>query len=190
MEVAIGFVFELIKIFILSCIYASLVLLTLKIIGSYTHGSWCYRVSRNKLQLWLSSGFLISIGLFIFMFTFYGDHGLGDSARIPVGHWREILETNGSLAYIQKEGRGSMLVIDKFLIADDYVYGLTSDVNEHYNGKYFIYDLANNNIKTFEEINGYLNSLIAKNLNETAEYKNFDYHYRQYWHGWRFWILP
>ncbi|RZK54943.1 MAG: hypothetical protein EOO87_09090 [Pedobacter sp.] len=190
MEVMIGFVAELIKISILSCIYAFVAMLIFKIIGSYKHGSWFDRVSRKKLKLWLLSGFFISLGLFIFMFTHYGDHGLGDSARVPIGHWREIQQTNGTLTYIQEDGKVSVLAIDKFVIADDYLYGFISDMNENYNAKYFIYDLVNNNIKTYEEINGYLNFLTTKNLHERTEYKDFNYYYRQYWTGWRFWILP
>ena len=80
------FIFELVKISILGCIYATLTLVTFKIIGRFKPESWFDIVSRKKLRLWFLSGLIASFGLFGFMFTYWGDHGLGDWARIPIGH--------------------------------------------------------------------------------------------------------
>jgi hypothetical protein len=190
MEVLFHFIFELIKISILGCIYATLTIVTFKIIGHYKPDSWFDRVSKKKLRLWFLSGLFISIGLFFFMFTYFGDHGLGDSARVPVGHWRAIQEVNGTQAYIQDEGPVRMIEIDKFVITDDFVYGLTGDANENYDGKFFVYDLANNIVKTFEQEKDYTDFLIKINLDTRPEYKDFSYYYRKYWGGWRFWFLP
>jgi hypothetical protein len=55
-----------------------------EIIGHYKQNSWFNRISK-KLNFWYLSG-RISLGLFIFTFTYYGDHGLGDNAKIPIGH--------------------------------------------------------------------------------------------------------
>ena len=101
MEVLIHLVIELAKISILGCIYATLILIIIKIIANNKPNSWFGRLSRKKLRLWCLSGLFISGGLFFFMFTNFGDHGLGDSARIPVGHWRAIQEVNGTQAYLQ-----------------------------------------------------------------------------------------
>lgn len=188
MEVLLHFIFELLKISILGSIYAFLTLETFKIIGHYNPDSWFDRVSKKKMQLWFISGLIISTTLFIFMFTHYGDHGLGDSARIPLRHQREIQETNGTQAYIQDTGI-SALVLNKFIITNDFVYGLT-DANENYDEKYFVYDLADNSVRTFEQENGYLNFLTAKNLDTRPDYKDFSYYYKQHWSGWRFWTLP
>ena len=76
------FIFELIKISILGCIYASLTLVAFKIIGRYKPDSWFAKASRKKLRLWFLSGLIISVGLFGFMFTYWGDHGLGDSYEL------------------------------------------------------------------------------------------------------------
>lgn len=188
MEAISHFIFELVKISILGCIYATLILLTFKIIAQYKPKSWFDLISREKLRLWFLSWFSTSLALFIFMFTYWGDHGLGDSARIPIGYWRAIEETNGTQAYIQNNGR-SALGIEKFIIADDYVYGLTDDINENYEGKYFVYDLADNKVITFIQENEFLNYLTAHNLNTGLEFKDFSYYYKKYWHGWRFWLL-
>lgn len=186
----IHLIFELIKISILSSIYASLLLLIFKIIANYKPNSWFDKISKKKLKLWLSSGFYIFTLLFFFMFSHFGDHGLGDSARIPIGHGKAIQEVDGIQAYIQDEGPISMIEIDRFKITDDFVYGFISNGNENYEGSYFVYDLMNNSIKTFEEESDYLNLLKTKKLDGNTEYKDFGYYYGQYWNGWRFWLLP
>src|SRR5690554_2919160 len=101
MEALFHFVFELIKIAILVSVYATLILLTFKLIAKYRRGSWFDRVSRNKLKFWLINGIIIFIGLFVFMLTQYGDQGLGDSARMPSGYVREIRGMNGTQSYMQ-----------------------------------------------------------------------------------------
>lgn len=190
MEVLFHFIFELIKILILGCIYATLTLVIFKIIGRCKPNSLFDRVSKNKLRFWFLSGLSISVGLFYFMFTYYGDHGLGDSARVPIGHWRAIQEIDGTQAYIQDEGPVSTIEIDKFIVTNDYVYGLTGDRNENYNGKFFVYNLANNSVKTFEQESDYTKFLTNRKLNTKPDYKDFRYYYKQYWGKWRFWTLP
>lgn len=189
MEALFHGIFELIKISILGCIYATTTLLIFKLIGRYKPNSWFDRASRKKLRLWFLSGLLISFGLFFFMFTYLGNHGLGDNARVPVGHWRAIHEVNGT-AYIQDEGPISMLTMNKFIVTDDFIYGQVGEINANYKGEYFAYDLVNNEVKTFEKEKDYLDFLITKNLDTKPDYKDFSYYYSRHWNGWRFWLLP
>lgn len=189
MEALFHFIFELIKISILGCIYATLTLISFKIIGRYKPDSWFDRVSNKKLRLWFFSGLIISVGLFFFLFTYFGDHGLGDSARVPIGHRRAIQEVNGTQAYIQDEGPVNMIEIDKFIVTDDYVYGLTGEENKNYDGQYFVYDLVNNKVKTFEQEKEFNNYLTTTSLDTKADYKDFSYYYSRHWDGWRFWLL-
>ena len=189
MEALLHLIFTLIKISILSCIYAAIILVVFRIIGSYKPNSWFNRVSKKKLRLWFRCGFIISVSLFIFTFTYFGNHGLGDSARVPVGHWKAVKEINGTQAYIQDEGPVSAIEIDRFLVTDNFVYGIASDSNENYEGKFFVYDLANNIVTTFTNVKEYVNFLKTNNL-KNNDYKDFRYYYSQYWHGLRFWLLP
>jgi|SRR5690554_771825 len=191
MEALFHFVFELIKIAILVSVYATLILLTFKLIAKYRRGSWFDRVSRNKLKFWLINGIIIFIGLFVFMFTHYGDHGLGDSARIPIGHFREIKEINGTQSYIQDSKKGNYsLSIDSLYISEDFVYGLTGKHNENYYGKFFLYNLKNNEVKVFETTEDFENELTNYALAKNVKFQDFNYYYNQYWNGWRFWMLP
>jgi len=191
MEALFHFIFELIKISILGSIYATVTLLIFKLIGKFRPESWFDRVAKKKLKFWFISGFIISIGLFAFMTTHFGDHGLGDGARIPIGHFREIGEINGTQAYIQDIDDGIYaLDIDEFFITDDFVYGKTGVHNENYEGDFFIYDLDKNELKTYNSDNEYFKDLAKNELYKDVELKDFNYYYRQYWSGWRFWLLP
>ena len=60
-------------------------------------------VKKEKKKYWFVFGLSISIGLFIYSFTYWGNHGLGDSARIPIGNFKEVGETNGTDSYIEPE---------------------------------------------------------------------------------------
>ena len=75
------FVFEIIKISILGSVYACLILLLFRVIAVFSPDGWFARTSEKQLNFWFKSGFLISISLFSFMFTYWGDHGLGDSSE-------------------------------------------------------------------------------------------------------------
>ncbi len=140
MEVLFHFIFELVKISILSCIYATLTLVTFKIIGHYKPDSWFDRVLKKKLQLWFLTGFFISVGLFFFMFTYFGDHGLGDSARVPVGHFKVVQQINGSDTYLQNS-KGDQLGITNFTFDSENLY---AETQRDFNGEavdYVIWDL-------------------------------------------------
>lgn len=191
MEALFHLIFELIKISILGSVYATLTLFTFKLIAQFRPDSWFDRVSMKKLKFWLGSGFIISVGLFMFMMTHFGNHGLGDAARIPTGHFRDIQEINGTQAYLQDTENGIYACdIDSFYISDDFVYGLTGSQNENYEGKYFLYDLKNNEVRTFTTIEDFQYELTKNGLDQNVEFKDFNYYYRKHWSGWRFWLLP
>ena len=42
------------------------------------------------MKLWVC----IAVGLFAFSFSYWGNHGLGDSSRIPIGNWQTISNIN------------------------------------------------------------------------------------------------
>src|SRR5690554_8216401 len=86
MEVIIGFIGSLIKIGVLSSIYALLVLGFFRIIGNIRPTSWFNKISTKKLRFWFISGFFFSVGLFFYLFSYWGFHGFGDGPRIPIGH--------------------------------------------------------------------------------------------------------
>ena len=124
------------------------------------------------------------------MFSYYGDHGLGDDARIPISNRRAIQQMDARQAYIQGEGPIPMLTLDKFIVTDNYVYGLSGEEEDNYDGNYFVYDLQLNSVKTFQDQSVYLAYLKKLALNNDTNYKDFNYYYIKYWDGFQFWLLP
>lgn len=191
MEALFHLVFELIKISILGSVYAIMTFLIFKMISKFKPDSWFERVTKKKLKFWFLSSFIISVSLFAFMFTHYGDHGLGDSARIPIGHCRSIQEINGNQAYIQDLEAGiSAYDIDKFIITNDFVYGNLGSQLRESDGEYFLYDLEQNKLITFQSAERFHSVLSENELPPDVAYEDFHYYYHQHWSGWRLWLLP
>ncbi len=189
MEVLFHFIFELIKISILGCIYATLTLVTFKIIGRYKPDSWFDRVSKKKLRLWFLSGLIISVGLFIFMFTYFGDHGLGDSARVPVGHFRVVHQINASDAYLQNSD-GNQLGITRFTFDAENLYAETQRDFNGEAGDYVIWDLKSDKWTFFKTKDDYIKVAKQNNYPLPDKFEEFWELYRRHWSGWRFWVLP
>lgn len=189
MEVLFHFIFELIKISILGCIYATLTLVTFKIIGRYTPDSWFDRISKKKVRLWLLSGLIISVGLFLFMFTYFGDHGLGDSARVPVGHFKVVRQINGSDTFLQNS-KGDQLGIRNFTFDHNNLY---AEIQTEFNGEqgdYVVWNLQADTWTYYRTKDEYLDAAKQHNYPTPDNFEEFWEFYKRHWHGWRFWLLP
>jgi hypothetical protein len=187
MEVLFHLIFELIKISILGCIYATLTLLTFKIIGHYKPDSWFDKVSKKKLRLWFLSGLVISVGLFFFMFTYFGDHGLGDSAKVPIGHFKVV--RHGIDTYLQNS-KGDQLGIKNFTFDKDNLYAETQGEFNGKNGDYVIWNLRTDSWTYYKTKDDYLSVAKHKNYPTPENFEDFFKHYKRHWHGCRFFLLP
>ena len=193
MEVLIHFVFQLIKIGILAIIYASILIGILLIIGKFKKTEYLEGIKSEKIKSWFSFGLLISIGLFIFSFTYWGNHGLGDGPIIPIGHWETIENTNWTeYGYLQeqKTSDGNEIETTKFKVTNHKLCGNLKSSFYNYDNLYFILNLKTDEItefKTESEFNEY-----AKNneLPKSNELLTFGENYRNHWNGIRSLILP
>ncbi|WP_231427240.1 MULTISPECIES: hypothetical protein [Pedobacter] len=122
------------------------------------------------------------------MFSYYGNHGLGDSSRIPIAHHNVLYQIDSS-AYIEGE-RGNTFNIGDFVVTDDFVYGTLDRLPEDRKTAYFVFDLKLSRIENFENETAFNAYLISKGLNKNVKYQDFSYYYNQYWNGWRFFLLP
>jgi len=187
MEVLFHFIFALVKISILGCVYATLTLLTIKVIGHFNPNSWFDRVSKNKRRLWVNCGRIISVGLFIFMFTYYGDHGLGDSSKVPVGHFKVV--KYGGDSYLQND-KGDQLGIRKFTFDKDRLYAETQKISYEPYGEIVVWDLRTDEWTFYKTKYEYLNVTKDKNYPTPDNFEDFFEFYKRHWNGWRFWFLP
>nr|WP_067056168.1 hypothetical protein [Mucilaginibacter sp. L294] len=164
------FLFELIKIAILSICYAGLMML----IGRMLFGRGYLKF--GKLFC------IIYTALFIFMFTYYGDHGLGDESNLPIGHWK-IVKAGDGYPYFEPTGNKRQIQLKSFLVNKETLCAQTGE-------GYIAYDLVTDKLSTFLNQSNYDSYAAINNLPSSQSFKLFDTQYTKYWSGWRFWMLP
>lgn len=118
------------------------------------------------------------------MFTYYGDHGFGDTARIPLGYNKEIKQIDSTTIisikqktyFVNKFHKQNELV---FIQTQSHPYSKEVDI-------FLIWNLKTNQYQTFQS----LETLTKSYSIDTNDFKTFGDNYSLYWHGWRFWLLP
>lgn len=184
MEVLFHFCFQLIKTGLLSLVYLGIVLLIIRI-KPFSDASVSKRISERKSTRIVIGGTFFVL-LFLWQFTHWGDHGLGDYARIPLRHFREIEQINSRGMYIRPKGHtGETLPIAYYSVSNDHCFGKLTR-GDHY----FIWELASNTITLFDAPSYYLFALDKLTLESTEVIGSFSEGYDDYWMGWRFWLLP
>ena len=175
MSASFHFVFEIFKIAIQAAIYSSVILILKFFLTAITGNSRLKLIKFNTV-------FNVIAGLmFIFSFTYYGNHGLGDDANIPLGHGKTMLSSDG-YPYIYLEPNRQVNV-DSFLVRNDYLCFTSS-------GSYYDYQLASGKLNSYKYKQDYETYASAHNLPLVNEFKTFYPQYDTYWNGWRFWLLP
>ena len=192
MEVLFHFLFELIKVAILASIYSALILLLFKILGKFKSGSWFDRVYKMRIRLWFITGLIISILLFVFMFSYWGNHGLGDSARIPVGHGKAVDQINGSMTYITATGyEMETLDINEFATTNNFLFAkISSDRPAATNKEIAIWNLKTNEVQFLDHFSDIEAFKSRNNIKDQLLFQDFQNQYSKYWNGWRFWLIP
>lgn len=181
MEVLIHFIFQLVKIGFLSLCYSFLLFQLLKILKK--------RVENLKVYKWFYYYFIIYFLLFIYSFTYWGNHGLGDGAKIPIGNWKVIENVNWDYgSYLNFEN--TQFDIDKFIVENGNLYAKTSDFFTSNNYTYFIINLDTNEVTKFKDKQAYNSYAKERNFPQSKELLSFSDNYLNYWGGARFFLLP
>lgn len=136
---------------------------------------------------------MIYLFLFIFMFTHWGNHGFGDSSRIPLSNglildnidWNEV-------TYIEdiRTENNTQLETTRFLITDDLLIGNLQSHFYDYPNKFFALNLNTKELKEFKDEPQFDNYLQQAQLPKRKDFLSFEENYHAYWNGWRFWLLP
>lgn len=183
------FIFELIKITILGYIYSKILYFIYKNIPQSKKPEWCEKLLKSKKTLWL----YISIFLLFYMFTPYGNHGLGDSARIPISLTKEISNINwtdyGRLNGV-KSSEMNNIDLTQFKVEKNILCGNLSSDFYNYKNSFFIYDIDSEKLQEFKDESDYNEFVTNENLPKSNELKSFKENYSDYWSGWRFFLLP
>jgi len=183
-------IFEIVKISILSGIYSALILLFLIVVTSYMINNLSKWLNKYKIPLWCSIGVIISVRLFMYMFSYNGDHGLGDSAIIPIGNYKVVNQIDGVSTYIQNK-TGNQVDIQNFTFDKNNLYGkVKKEINDTTMGDFIVWNLNTDRWKYFNSNVEYLNAAKINGYPQLNKFNDFDYYYGNYWRGWRFWLLP
>lgn len=187
----------IVKIIILSTIYATALFLVVFILSKTTKITWAKRVL--KLRFWLWTHFLISALLFSLSFTYWEDTGLGDNSKIPVGYGQTIQSEDFAWTYFypdpnKTEPNQDELIIENYKIVDPFLCAEVSHQNTiSPSYDYIVYDLKSKSLKTFDSEQEYANYAAAHSLPAKNEFYDFRKHYHEYLDNrpkWKTWLLP
>lgn len=183
MEVMFHFAFELVKITLLSMAYAGLLVLFLKL----------FRRKAIQLGTWLKAVAVLWACLFVYMFTYWGDHGLGDTFRVPIGKGKMIESINAmEYAWIMDvtNSSGERVQMSRFVIADGKVLGNCDDDFYDEPCAYFVYEIDNGGLLEFRDPLSFAQECDRQGWPGPELMVDFGTNYHRYWDGWRFWLLP
>lgn len=187
MEYLFGLLFSILKVLIQASAYAALLLILARMYAGFSPNSKVAKLASNGRRFRRLSGLIALIALFFIANTPWGDHGLGDYARIPIGNGEIIEQINGMEAYFQAEVPLELSTdqpfIDSFELANDVLCGKASDES------FFTYDLVTKQQRIFADSQEYTAYASQHALPVVADFKSFDKQYHDYWGGWRFWLL-
>jgi len=183
MSVLFHFIYSLVKIAALAIIYATLILLTVRLIARLGPNGSIDKLTKDKFKFWKSTSYILAAGLFIYSFTYWGDHGLGDSSLIPVGQGQTIHNGDGSFTYFYTADNNQRHIYN-YSIKDGQVCAEQDD------NRYLVYSLETKELKEFNSKSEYEDYAKTNRLPTTDEFKDFIKHYRDYWNGWRGTFLP
>lgn len=181
MDFLFHFAFTLLKVSLQASLYAALLLVLARVVGR--PGSWIARASEDARRFWVGSGFIVSVALVLFSFSYWGGHGFGDHSRIPLGRGEAIEQMNGVTTYFPPVTDIDQPELETFQLAHDM---LCAKANDSY---YFTYDLATKRLQTFPDEQAYNAYAKGNRLPSATQFKPFYWHYSRYWNGWRFWLL-
>ena len=170
-------IFILIKIGILGSLYAAIVF----VVTRYTFTIFNKRLPIDASRFWWLTQIIISLSLFFYSFTYWGDHGIGDTAVIPIGHGQQVRNSDGGFIYFLADDNQHEIV--RFELTDDQMFG------EQHGGRYLIFDLKTSKVQEFKSRSEYEDYVGSRRLPAGDKFKDFNTHYKAYWSGWRFWLL-
>ncbi|QTE39462.1 hypothetical protein ACRQ5D_30105 [Mucilaginibacter sp. P25] len=177
MTTLLHLLFVVIKSSILGLFYTPVIwflwMLFLKAQKKYTNFKWLSVFAVYKI---------VGISLMVFSFTYYGDHGLGDESRIPLGHG-EAMEESDQFAYFVPKGKSKQILVDTYLLKGD---NLCMSVDSGYK----VYNLRTKGVVNFSDEPMYNAFAVSYGLPLSRQLKDFRSQYDEYWSGWRFWLLP
>lgn len=175
------------KITLLSTFYTSMVLLIT------TKGNFKLVFSQVKkivkMKQFPIAYPVIWLLLFVYSFTYYGDHGLGDTAKIPIGHGKIVSSVDHTTTTIRSHNQ--YIILHQFYTKEDFLYAQTlqSPFSKEING-YLIWDLKADKYITFTNEDEFKRFIEEKPQLVNGEFISFKDAYHSHWRGLKAFLLP
>lgn len=191
--------FIIIRIILLSTVYASIILLIVYIISRKTQNQWLRNRMNHKFRNWLLLHFLISVCLFLYSFSYWQYTGLGENPSIPIGYGQRIYSPDFAWTDFypdlnKTELNKDELQIENFIVKDNILCAKVSHQQSN-SPKYdfIICDLPNRTNQTFLTEVEYTAYAKTKGLPMKSEFYDFRTHFQEYFDKqpkWKKWLLP
>lgn len=191
--------FIIIRIILLSTVYASIILLIVYIISRKTQNQWLRNRMNHKFRNWLLLHFLISVCLFLYSFSYWQYTGLGENPSIPIGYGQRIYSPDFAWTDFypdlnKTELNKDELQIENFIVKDNILCAKVSHQQSN-SPKYdfIICDLPNRTNQTFLTEAEYTAYAKTKGLPMKGEFYDFRTHFQEYFDKqpkWKKWLLP
>lgn len=181
----LGLIALTIKIAILASIYAGLTLLALYIFSKRTKRNWLARLMSKKILIWFMIGFIYTVALFIYAFSYWGYSGLGDYSCIPIGNGlvvSSIDALDGSWFEPDRVQYSRQANIINFAIKNNTICGEFKGFNSSSCDNCFIvFDAKTEKISEFYSPTEYAAFATKNNLPQHGQVKSFIENYKEYW---------
>ncbi|WP_153796730.1 hypothetical protein [Foetidibacter luteolus] len=187
------------NIFLLSSIYATIVLVTLLILSKTTTWHWVKSIVNKKLRFWLFTHLVISVGLFIYSFSYWQNTGIGGHSQIPIGYGEYIQNEDFEMTYFSPSDNSALPTQTEFAIDNYKISGniLCAEISDDHAEKekydFIVYNLENKTFTTFSDSQEYSNYAKNHSLPMADEFYDFRQHFHEYLKNrpeWRRWLLP
>jgi hypothetical protein len=191
--------FRIIKIILLSTVYASIILLIFYFVSKKTKSSWLTNRMNHKFKNLLFLHLIISICLFGYSFSYWQDTGLGEAPSLPIGYGQRIYSPDFAWTDFypdlnRTELNKDELQIENFIIKDNKLCAEVSHMQSNSPTYDFIVcDLPNKTNKTFLAEKEYTEYAKQNGLPLKSEFYDFKTHFQQFFDRkpkWKKWLLP
>ena len=188
MFLIVHLIFKLIKIALLSLLYTSILSLVIKYLHKKTGNTFLGKWEGKHPFSWIVTCLPIGIGLYLYSLSYWGNHGIGDVERIPIGHRHALQRIDGGFPYFTEKISGiTQQTIREFALADDII---CAEKGRNDKGKYLVFHLEKSSLKEFENLQEYQEYASQYDLPDASVFTDFRSHYHDYWSLWRMLLLP
>lgn len=194
MFVLLGLFFLVIKIAILATVYATITLIILLFLSKKTQVNWIKKIMQLKLITWLTTGFLYSIILFCYAFSYWGYAGIGDYFCIPAGNGFVVSSIDAQEnSYFEPNRKENyrQVYMNNFIIKNGKVCGEFLGFNsDDCSDCFIVFDTKTEKILQFNSAKKYSIFAAKNGLPQQQNFKSFGDNYQNYWGGIKNLFLP